>query len=153
MVERAIRFARPHDKREIIREMLKDDSENRIATLLRDSFGNFTVQTALNEAEPDQRDQLLSVILPLMPNLRHTPCGRRLEAKITEYEREGVLPHSAMSSATLTVSVTASPSTSSDSTVASLVSDSIDVKGSALRRVSTSPDEADEALVYKALMV
>lgn len=144
VVERAIRFASASDRRDIIREMLGDpaDKENRIATLLRDSFGNFTVQTALNEADADQRDELLAIILPLMPNLRHTPCGRRLEAKISEYESKGMLQDLGIDD------------TETVGSCASLESDaSLGIGTNALRRVATSPDAADEAIVLKALMV
>jgi hypothetical protein len=27
-----------------------------------------------------------------MPNIRHTPCGRRLEAKFSEYDTKGLMP-------------------------------------------------------------
>lgn len=93
VVEKALKHANAADKRELISEMIGDDSgENRIQTLLRDQYGNFPVQTALAEAEKDQRDKLLSIIIPLMPNLRHTPCGRRLEGRINELESKGELP-------------------------------------------------------------
>jgi mRNA-binding protein PUF3 len=101
VVERAIKSGKREDKRAIIAEMMGDtpeEGESRIGTLLRDGFGNFTVQTALNEADPDQRDQLLAIIVPLMPQLRHSPCGRRLEAKLQEYEAKGILPSSVSTS-------------------------------------------------------
>lgn len=95
VVEKALKHANPADKRALISEMMGEGletSENRIQTLLRDQYGNFPVQTALAEAEKDQRDKLLSIIIPLMPNLRHTPCGRRLEGRINELESKGELP-------------------------------------------------------------
>lgn len=101
VVERAIRTSKREDKRVIIAEMMgesAEEGENRIGTLLRDGFGNFTVQTALNEADTDQRDQLLGIIVPLMPQLRHSPCGRRLDAKLQEYEAKGILPSSVSTS-------------------------------------------------------
>lgn len=95
VVEKALKHANDKDKRELISEMMgegTDGSENRIQTLLRDQYGNFPVQTALAEADKDQRDKLLGIIIPLMPNLRHTPCGRRLEGRINELESKGELP-------------------------------------------------------------
>lgn len=95
VVEKALKHANPADKRALISEMMGEGletSENRIQTLLRDQYGNFPVQTALAEAEKDQRDKLLGIIIPLMPNLRHTPCGRRLEGRINELESKGELP-------------------------------------------------------------
>lgn len=61
VVEKALKFSRAEDRRVLIAEMIGDKAEgaeNRIATLLRDSYGNFPVQTALAEADPDQRDKV-----------------------------------------------------------------------------------------------
>lgn len=61
MVEKALKFAKPSDRRELISELIgdmTDSPEERVASLLRDGYGNFPVQTALAEAEPDQRDKV-----------------------------------------------------------------------------------------------
>lgn len=154
VVERAIRHAKHEDKRAIIAEMMGDtpeDGESRIGTLLRDGFGNFTVQTALNEADPDQRDQLLAIIVPLMPHLRHSPCGRRLEAKLQEYEAKGILPSSIPTSSANSPDLTTADSDGSNS------SDDLTMpngKGVSIRRMaSASPGTTqDEQLVLKALL-
>lgn len=157
VVERAIRHAKREDKRAIIAEMMGDgpeDGETRVGTLLRDGFGNFTVQTALNEADRDQRDQLLAIIVPLMPHLRHSPCGRRLEAKLQEFEAKGILPSSLSTSAT-------SSTKSSDLKDAATTDGGWDTgdklavpngKGIDLRRVASSASSQDEQLVLKALL-
>ncbi|BEI81667.1 hypothetical protein CcaverHIS002_0208270 [Cutaneotrichosporon cavernicola] len=151
VVERAIRTSNREGKRAIIAEMMGDsieEGESRIGTLLRDGFGNFTVQTALNEAEPDHRDQLLSIIVPLMPQLRHSPCGRRLDAKIQEYEAKGILPSSAANSSSDHKDTDGS---SSDTLVVPNGK-----SANAIRRTvspsTSSTSIHDEQLVYKALL-
>lgn len=47
-----------------------------------------------------------------MPNIRHTPCGRRLEAKINEYDPKGLTPALSHS---LSASSVNSPDLGSDS--------------------------------------
>jgi hypothetical protein len=116
VVEKAIKFSNPADRRELISELIGEHTtspETRVATLLRDAYGNFPVQTALAAADADQRDkvshgeggracllvclsggllQILSILIPLMPDIRQTPCGRRLDAKIAEYEARSLVP-------------------------------------------------------------
>lgn len=50
--------------------------------LLRDSFANYVIQTALEYAEPNVRHQLVENIKPLLPAIRLTPYGRRIQSKI-----------------------------------------------------------------------
>ncbi|WOO81346.1 Pumilio 2 [Vanrija pseudolonga] len=160
VVEKALKFSRAEDRRVLIAEMIGDKAEgaeNRIATLLRDSYGNFPVQTALAEADPDQRDKLLAIIVPLMPNLRHTPCGRRLEAKITDYEQKGIIPSlsnsittsSANSPDLSTVNSDSEGSGKRDTAVPSYSTKSF--KPSTGRRVVSSTDSLDEAQVVTLL--
>lgn len=157
VVERAIRHANRDDKRMIITEMMGDspeDSESRIGTLLRDGYGNFCVQTALNEAEPDQRDQLLAIIVPLMPHLRHSPCGRRLEAKLAEYEAQGILP-SSVSNTSVNSPDLGSGGSETDKSSTNLTVPNGNGKGSghsSLRRAATPSEAQDEQLVLKALL-
>lgn len=61
VVEKAIKYANREDRRQLISELMGENTNNtedRIATLLRDGYGNFPVQTALAHAEPDQRDKV-----------------------------------------------------------------------------------------------
>lgn len=156
VVEKALKHANAKDKRELISEMMgegSDGSENRIQTLLRDQYGNFPVQTALAEAEKDQRDKLLSIIIPLMPNLRHTPCGRRLESRINELESKGELP-----SLSPSASSWASPDLlTSESESTAVTPGTPTINGTAklnvnARRVA-SPNAKEEAQVLKELLV
>lgn len=71
---------------------------------MRDSFGNYVVQTAvsielhrertdltttqMDYAEPETKAQLVEAIRPIVPALRHTPHGRRLQSKLAEHDLE-----------------------------------------------------------------
>ena len=51
--------------------------------LLQDAFGNYVIQTALTEAQPEQRARLEDQIRPLLPALRNTNYGKRIQNKIS----------------------------------------------------------------------
>ncbi|GAA5856818.1 hypothetical protein JCM9279_002029, partial [Rhodotorula babjevae] len=79
VVEKCIRVADATGRRAIIDELLV---KNRLERLLRDSFANYVVQTALDYAEPAQRAQLIETIRPILPMIRNTPYGKRIQSKI-----------------------------------------------------------------------
>lgn len=49
---------------------------------MRDSYGNYCVQTALDYAEPGQRALLVEGIRPVLPLIRNTPYGKRIQNKL-----------------------------------------------------------------------
>jgi hypothetical protein len=57
-----------------------------IDRLLRDSFGNYVIQTALDYASPMSKHRLIEAIRPILPSIRATPYGRRIQAKIQTYD-------------------------------------------------------------------
>ncbi|GAA6031615.1 hypothetical protein JCM8097_006550 [Rhodosporidiobolus ruineniae] len=79
VVEKCIRVADATGRRAIIDELL---IKQRLERLLRDSFANYVVQTALDYAEPAQRAQLIETIRPILPMIRNTPYGKRIQSKI-----------------------------------------------------------------------
>ncbi|KAL8278430.1 hypothetical protein RQP46_009120 [Phenoliferia psychrophenolica] len=79
VVEKCIRVADATGRRAIIDELL---NKQRLERLLRDSFANYVVQTALDYAEPAQRAQLIETIRPILPMIRNTPYGKRIQSKI-----------------------------------------------------------------------
>ncbi|GAA5912727.1 hypothetical protein JCM6882_005773 [Rhodosporidiobolus microsporus] len=79
VVEKCIRVADATGRRAIIDELLV---KQRLERLLRDSFANYVVQTALDYAEPAQRAQLIETIRPILPMIRNTPYGKRIQSKI-----------------------------------------------------------------------
>jgi hypothetical protein len=57
-------------------------NRTRLEKLLRDSYGNYCVQTALDYAEPAQRALLVEGIRPVLPLIRNTPYGKRIQNKL-----------------------------------------------------------------------
>ncbi|WVQ78476.1 hypothetical protein IAT38_000562 [Cryptococcus sp. DSM 104549] len=127
VVEKAITHADPEDRKAIINELVgqKPDGTNQVGNLLRDAYANFPLQTGLFSADPIQRQELLEIIVPLIPPLRHTPVGKRLEGRIAQLEAEGGV------STAMRKSLSSSTATSGDTSALSLASTGV-----------TSPDGA-----------
>ncbi|WWC69214.1 uncharacterized protein I206_103151 [Kwoniella pini CBS 10737] len=89
VVEKAILNADESDRKLLIDELvgLKEDGTNQVGMLLRDAFGNFPLQTALKAASPEHRQELLDIIEPLLPQVRNTPVGKKLEVQIEELKK------------------------------------------------------------------
>ncbi|CAO3696798.1 unnamed protein product [Umbelopsis ramanniana] len=86
VIEKCIRVAEPDTRAALIDEMV---NRLRLEKLLRDSYANYVVQTSLDYAEPRQRAQLVECIRPLLPAIRNTPYGKRIQSKIhREQQRE-----------------------------------------------------------------
>ena len=83
VVEKCIRGAEPNVARMMIEEML---NTNELEKMLRDSFANYVVQTALDYADADMRSLLIEAIRPILPAIRQTPYGRRIQSKIMGVE-------------------------------------------------------------------
>lgn len=49
---------------------------------IRDSYANYVIQTCLDCADDDQRNQFIDCIRPLLPPIRNTPYGKRIYSKI-----------------------------------------------------------------------
>lgn len=65
---------------ELISELLK--SEGELVKLLNDPFGNYVLQTSLDVAKEKQFEELSSLLRPLLPQVRNTPHGRRISARL-----------------------------------------------------------------------
>lgn len=79
VIEKCIRVAEHSTRKMLIEELL---NRTRLEKLLRDSFGNYCVQTALDYAEPNQRALLVEGIRPILPLIRNTPYGKRIQSKL-----------------------------------------------------------------------
>ncbi|PNY27788.1 Armadillo-like helical [Tolypocladium capitatum] len=86
VIEKCLRCAGPESKDMIVDELL---APQEIERHLRDSFGNYVIQTALEFATPHQKYRLVECIRPLLPQIRNTPYGRRIQAKISLYDNRG----------------------------------------------------------------
>ncbi|KAI9774911.1 MAG: hypothetical protein M1840_000127 [Geoglossum simile] len=75
----AIRVAEAATKRQMIEEML---NPHELEKMLRDSYANYVVQTAMDWADSETRQNLIDNIRPLLPAIRTTPYGRRIQSKI-----------------------------------------------------------------------
>lgn len=80
-------------------------NRTRLEKLLRDSYGNYCVQvrlfvamvylcspgvqTALDYAEPNQRALLVEGIRPVLPLIRNTPYGKRIQNKLQREQLDG----------------------------------------------------------------
>ncbi|TVY84508.1 Pumilio domain-containing protein [Lachnellula suecica] len=79
VIEKCLRCAQEPSKDMLIEEMLQPSELDR---LLRDSFANYVIQTALDYANPQMKTRLIEAIRPYLPAIRTTPYGRRIQAKI-----------------------------------------------------------------------
>ncbi|PPQ67410.1 hypothetical protein CVT25_005989 [Psilocybe cyanescens] len=79
VIEKCIRVAEHSTRKMLIEELL---NRSRLEKLLRDSYGNYCVQTALDYADPAQRTLLVEGIRPVLPLIRNTPYGKRIQNKL-----------------------------------------------------------------------
>lgn len=86
VIEKCLRCSQAQSKDMIVEEMLAPQEMER---LLRDSFANYVVQTALEYSTPHQKHRLVEAIRPILPQIRSTPYGRRIQAKISAYDNRG----------------------------------------------------------------
>jgi len=87
VIEKCIRCAEMSAKAMMIEELLVNVED--LEQLMRDSYGNYVVQTALEFAPPDMCLSLIDMMRPILPSIRQTPYGRRIQSKVQE--REGRL--------------------------------------------------------------
>lgn len=86
VIEKCIRVADANLRRQLTDELL---NRARLEKLLRDSFANYVVQTALDYSEPMQRAQLVECIRPILPMIRNTPYGKRIQSKLQRETFDG----------------------------------------------------------------
>lgn len=86
VIEKCLRTADLETKRTMIGEMLHS---NEIEKMLRDSFANYVVQTAMDYADPDTKTRMIETIRPILPAIKQTPHGRRIASKIMGADGQG----------------------------------------------------------------
>ncbi|CAL1696764.1 unnamed protein product [Somion occarium] len=86
VIEKCVRVAEHNTRKMLIGELL---NRTRLEKLLRDSYGNYCVQTALDYAEPAQRALLVEGIRPVLPLIRNTPYGKRIQNKLQREQVDG----------------------------------------------------------------
>ncbi|KAI1106745.1 ARM repeat-containing protein [Jackrogersella minutella] len=83
VIEKCLRCGNDESRDMMVQELL---SPGEMERLLRDSFGNYVVQTALDHCTQHMKMPLVEAIRPIIPHVRTTPYGRRLQAKIQQHD-------------------------------------------------------------------
>ncbi|KAI1139562.1 ARM repeat-containing protein [Hypoxylon sp. FL0543] len=83
VMEKCLRCGSDASKDMMVNEILVPGELER---LLRDNFGNYVVQTALEHCTYQKKVALVEAIRPIIPHVKTTPYGRRLQAKIAQYD-------------------------------------------------------------------
>ncbi|KAJ5445497.1 Armadillo-like helical [Penicillium cf. griseofulvum] len=107
VIEKCLRTADNYMKREMIDEFLMG---NELEKMLRDSFANYVVQTAMDFCDLETRNRIVEAVRPILPSIRQTPHGRRIAGKIMAADTNS---RSNGSSATTSGQVTPNEMTSS----------------------------------------
>ncbi|KAI5841910.1 armadillo-type protein [Morchella snyderi] len=79
VMEKCIRVAQQSTKAILLEEMM---NHAEMEKLLRDSYANYVIQTAIEYSGPHLKQQLVDCIRPILPAIRMTPYGRRIQQKI-----------------------------------------------------------------------
>lgn len=83
VIEKCLRCAQDPSKDMIVEEIL---APGEMEKLIRDNYANYVIQTALEYATPLKKAALVEAIRPVLPSVRSTPYGRRIQAKIHNYD-------------------------------------------------------------------
>lgn len=86
VIEKCLRTAEMQMRRQLVDEML---AGNELEKMLRDSFANYVVQTAMDFSDPETRSRIVDSVRPILPSIRQTPHGRRIAGKIMASEGSG----------------------------------------------------------------
>lgn len=86
VIEKCLRGAQTSVTRVLIEEML---NSNELEKMLRDSYANYVVQTAMDYADAETKGRLIEAIRPILPAVRQTPHGRRIQSKILAMDGPG----------------------------------------------------------------
>ncbi|KAF2397182.1 ARM repeat-containing protein [Trichodelitschia bisporula] len=80
VIEKCLRVSDVVTKRRMIEELLIAPTE--MEKILKDLYANYVIQTALEYGDPEIKARLWDIVIPILPNIRGTPCGRRLSQKL-----------------------------------------------------------------------
>lgn len=86
VIEKCLRCASDDSKDIIVEELLAPGEMER---LIRDSYANYVVQTALEHATSYMKKEMVDAIRPILPSVRQTPYGRKIQGKVTAYDAAG----------------------------------------------------------------
>lgn len=80
VIEKALRNSNLNN--ELINYLINNKSSNDFNYLINDKYGNYVIQTTLDVANIEQFENLKIILLPLLPNIKNTPHGRRILNKL-----------------------------------------------------------------------
>ena len=83
VIEKCLRTADQQVRRQMIDEMLVGSE---LEKMLRDSFANYVVQTAMDFSDAEMLARIVDSIRPILPSIRQTPHGRRISGKMMATE-------------------------------------------------------------------
>ncbi|KAL6720161.1 hypothetical protein ACLMJK_002082 [Lecanora helva] len=86
VIEKCLRGADARVTSMMIEEML---NSNELERMLKDSYANYVVQTAMDYADVETKGRLVEAIRPLLALVRQTPHGRRIQSKIMSQDGHG----------------------------------------------------------------
>ncbi|CCG22071.1 hypothetical protein CORT_0B03630 [Candida orthopsilosis Co 90-125] len=81
VLEKSLRLNNTKQSSILIDELLKLSSDQ-FLKVLNDSYGNYVLQTCLDVAQLDQMTKLNEVLVPLLPDIKSTPHGKRIVNKL-----------------------------------------------------------------------
>lgn len=97
VIEKCLRTSQLDVKRRMVDEMLLPGEMEK---LLKDSYANYVVQTALDYVDSDTKTRMTESIRPILPAIKQTPHGRRIASKIVASDATGRLSGSSSGQAT-----------------------------------------------------
>lgn len=83
VVEKCLRCASDNFKDMIVDRLL---DSGWLADLVRNQYGNYVVQTAIEHATPHQKARLVEAVRPMLPTIKMTAFGRKITHKINAYD-------------------------------------------------------------------
>lgn len=83
VVEKSLRCAHDGLKDMIVENLIESKM---MANLVRHEYGNYVVQTAIEYATPHMKKRFVEVIRPLLPAIKTTPFGRKIQHRISAYD-------------------------------------------------------------------
>ncbi|CAN8104031.1 unnamed protein product [Discula destructiva] len=83
VIEKCLRAASDAFKDMIVDRVLLS---GKMEILVRDQFGNYVIQTAIEHATPAMKQRLVNATRPMLPAIKNTAYGRKIQHKIAAYD-------------------------------------------------------------------
>ncbi|KAK4505012.1 hypothetical protein PRZ48_002975 [Zasmidium cellare] len=90
VIEKCIRCSKPDTRRHLVAEIAVPQT---LEKLLRDGFANYVVQTAMDFADDEVKPMIMENVRLILPSIRNTPHGRRIQSKLADYDNRMANPN------------------------------------------------------------